>query len=96
MVSLSATDANSEKKWKGFSNSLSMTELQEELYVYWKTSRHEEGGEILVAPFESSTCQTELSIFDFLTWTHGSAVTPNSFPPYLDWINMRENTCLIY
>ena len=36
MVSLSATDANSEKKWKGFSNSFSMTELQEEWYVYWK------------------------------------------------------------
>jgi len=30
MVSLSATDANSEKKWRGFYNSLSMSELQEE------------------------------------------------------------------
>ena len=37
MVSLSATDANSEKKWKGFYNSLSMTELQEEWADYWKT-----------------------------------------------------------
>jgi len=37
MVSLSATDANSEKKWKGFYNSLSMTELQEEWDEYWKT-----------------------------------------------------------
>ena len=27
MFSLSATDANSKKKWKGFYNSLSMTEL---------------------------------------------------------------------
>ena len=30
MVSLSATDANSEKKWRGFYNSLSKTELEEE------------------------------------------------------------------
>ena len=30
MVSLSAIDANSEKKWRGFYNSLSMSELQEE------------------------------------------------------------------
>ena len=37
MVSLSATDFNSEKKWKGFYNSLSMTELQEEWDEYWKT-----------------------------------------------------------
>ena len=36
MVSLSATDANSEKKWRGFYNSLSQTELQDELYEYWK------------------------------------------------------------
>ena len=30
MVSLSATDANSEKKWRGFYNSLSMTEQEKE------------------------------------------------------------------
>ena len=36
MVSLSAIDANSEKKWKGFYNSLSKTELQEEWDEYWK------------------------------------------------------------
>ena len=30
MVSLSATDANSEKKWKGFYNSFSKAELQAE------------------------------------------------------------------
>ena len=30
MVSLSATDANSEKKWRGFYNSLSQTEFQGE------------------------------------------------------------------
>ncbi len=36
MVSLSATDANSEKKWKGFYNSLSLTKLQEEWDDYWK------------------------------------------------------------
>ncbi len=30
MVSLSATDANSEKKWRGFYNSLSKTELEAE------------------------------------------------------------------
>ena len=30
MVSLSATDANSEKKWIGFYNSLSQTELEGE------------------------------------------------------------------
>ena len=37
MVSLSATDANSEKKWRGFYNSLSQTELQDEWNAYWKT-----------------------------------------------------------
>ena len=37
MVSLSATDANSEKKWKGFYNSLSMSELKEEWNECWKT-----------------------------------------------------------
>jgi len=29
MVSLSSTDANSEKKWRGFYQSLSTTELQD-------------------------------------------------------------------
>ena len=38
MVSLSATDANSEKKWRGFYNSLSATELQGEWGEYWKSS----------------------------------------------------------
>ena len=38
MVSLSATDANSEKKWRrGFYNSLSQSELQIEWDEYWKT-----------------------------------------------------------
>ena len=37
MVSLSATDANSEKKWRGFYNSLAISELQEERNEYWKT-----------------------------------------------------------
>ena len=37
MVSLSATDANSEKKWRGFYNSLSQTELQDEWDEYWKS-----------------------------------------------------------
>ena len=37
MVSLSATDANSEKKWKGFYNSLSQSELQVEWDEYWKS-----------------------------------------------------------
>ena len=36
MVSLSANDANSEKKWRGFYNSLSKTELEEEWDEYWK------------------------------------------------------------
>ena len=36
MVSLSATDANSEKKLRGFYNSLSATELQSEWDEYWK------------------------------------------------------------
>ena len=36
MVSLSATDANSEKKWRGFYNSLSMAELEAAWYEYWK------------------------------------------------------------
>jgi hypothetical protein len=37
MVSLSATDANSEKKWRGFYNSLTRTELQVEWDEYWKS-----------------------------------------------------------
>tara|TARA_B100000700_G_C14279353_1_gene505164 strand:+ start:110 stop:346 length:237 start_codon:yes stop_codon:yes gene_type:complete len=36
MVSLNATDANSEKKWRGFYNSLSKTELQAEWDDHWK------------------------------------------------------------
>ena len=36
MVSLNATDANSEKKWRGFYNSLSQTELKDEWDEYWK------------------------------------------------------------
>ena len=36
IVSLSSTDANSEKKWRGFYNSLSKTELEEEWDEYWK------------------------------------------------------------
>ena len=36
MVSLSSTDATSEKKWRGFYKSLSTTELQDELDVHWK------------------------------------------------------------
>jgi hypothetical protein len=37
MLSLSVTDANSEKKWRGCYNSLSKTELQGEWDEYWKT-----------------------------------------------------------
>ena len=37
MVSLSATDANSEKKRRGFYNSLSQTELQGQWDEYWDT-----------------------------------------------------------
>ena len=37
MVSLSATDSNSEKKWRGFYNSLSQIELQYEWVEYWTT-----------------------------------------------------------
>jgi hypothetical protein len=37
LVSLVATDLNSEKKWRGFYNSLSSTELQDEWDEYWKT-----------------------------------------------------------
>ena len=36
MVSLHAIDANSEKKWRGFYNSLSQKELQDEWDEYWK------------------------------------------------------------
>ena len=37
MVSLNATDANLEKKWRGFYNSLSQKELECEWEDYWKT-----------------------------------------------------------
>ena len=36
MLSLSATDANPEKQWRDFDNSLSQTELQDEWDEYWK------------------------------------------------------------
>ena len=36
MVSLSATDVNSEKKWRGFYNSLSQTELECEWDGHWE------------------------------------------------------------
>ena len=51
MVSLSATDANSEKKWRGFYNSLSQTELQDEWNAYWKTSRQKKGVRLKSPPF---------------------------------------------
>ena len=35
MVELSATDINSERKWKGFYNSLSKPELKAECDEYW-------------------------------------------------------------
>ena len=37
MVSLNATDASSEKKWRGFYNSLSKTELKDEWDEYWQS-----------------------------------------------------------
>ena len=37
LVSLVATDVNSEKKWRGFYNSLSSAELHVEWDDYWKT-----------------------------------------------------------
>ena len=37
MVSLSATDAYSEKKWRGFYNSLSQSELKNEWDDHWQT-----------------------------------------------------------
>ena len=37
MISLNAIDTNSEKKWRGFYNSLSQSELQGEWDEYWKT-----------------------------------------------------------
>ena len=37
LVSLVATDANSEKKWRGFHNSLSSAELQDEWDEYWES-----------------------------------------------------------
>ena len=37
MVSLNPTDANSEKKWRGFFNSLSQAELKDEWDEYWKS-----------------------------------------------------------
>ena len=37
LLSLVPTDGNSEKKWRGFDNSLSSTELQDEWDEYWKT-----------------------------------------------------------
>ena len=36
MISLSSTDANSEKKWKGFYNSLSKEKLEVDCNEYWK------------------------------------------------------------
>ena len=36
MMSSSDIDANSEKKWRGFHNSLTQKELQDEWDEYWK------------------------------------------------------------
>ena len=36
MVSLSATDTNSERKWRGFYNALSKSELEDEWDELWK------------------------------------------------------------
>ena len=36
MLLLSSTDANSEKKWKGFYNSLSKDKLEVDCDEYWK------------------------------------------------------------
>ena len=38
LVSLMASDANSEKKWRGFYNSLSSTELQQEWNDHWSSN----------------------------------------------------------
>ena len=37
LVYLVATDANSEKKWRGFYNSLSTAELQDDWDEYWES-----------------------------------------------------------
>ena len=37
MVSMSATDANPEKKWRAFYNSLSQSELKNEWDEHWQT-----------------------------------------------------------
>ncbi len=37
LVSLNTTDSNSEKKWRGFYNSLSQKELKYEWDEYWKS-----------------------------------------------------------
>ena len=38
LVSLTASDANSEKKWRGFYNSLSHAELQHEWNDHWSSN----------------------------------------------------------
>ena len=38
LVSLTASDANSEKKWRGFYNSLSPAELQQEWNDHWSSN----------------------------------------------------------
>ena len=38
LVSLTASDANSEKKWRGFYNSLSLAELQQEWNDHWSSN----------------------------------------------------------
>ena len=37
LVSLVATDSNSEKKWRGFYNALTSTQLKDEWDEQWKT-----------------------------------------------------------
>ena len=38
LVSLTASDTNSEKKWRGFYNSLSLAELQQEWNDHWSSN----------------------------------------------------------
>ena len=66
LVSLVATDANSEKKWRGFYNSLSSTELQDEWDDYWKTWRDCKAQKNLLKGRFSWRSRARVSLFPLL------------------------------
>ena len=83
MVSLSATNANSEKKWRGFYNSLSISELQEECMSAGIANDIKKGARFWLPPLSSALlypCEQSISNTNhFADLRNSSARTPTQF-----------------